>query len=169
MASIKNEEKVSLQDNIGFLLGHSSQLKDKLLDQHLMALDITATQVKVLFHIYRCHTNRACDVGKALNVDNSAVTRMLDRLEKKSLIQKIPDVEDRRAINIELTEKGLEIIASATPLALNAIEELTKVLTNEEVQQLRHCLQKILAPTMTEYASCPVAKSQPFVINSEEK
>ena len=169
MASMKNRDSGSLQDNIGFLLGHSSQLKDRLLDQHLMALDITATQAKVLFHLYRCNINRPCDVGKALNVDNSAVTRMLDRLEKKSLIQRVPDPEDRRAIKIELTDKGLDVIGDATPLALCAIEELTQALTVEEIQQLRHCLQKILAPTMTEYASFMLATNKPLDSNAEDK
>jgi MarR family transcriptional regulator, multiple antibiotic resistance protein MarR len=74
-----------LEDNIGFLLGHSNRIKDRLLDRHLQDAGITGTQAKVLFHIYIFKHSRQCDIGKKLNVDGSAVTRLLDRMEKRGL------------------------------------------------------------------------------------
>ena len=141
-----------LAESLGFLLGHTNLLKDRLLDKHLEPEDITAGQAKALFNIYRFNKNRPSDIGKSLGVDNSAITRMLDRLEKKELIKRYPAPEDRRAQLIELTDKGNETIERAMPLAKDAIAELTHALTEEEKSQLKHCLRKILASSGCAFA-----------------
>ncbi len=137
-------------DNVGFLLGKSDQIKDRLLEQHLLPEDITATQAKVLFQIYKFHLFRPSEVGKSLNVDNSAITRMLDRLEKKALLKRIQDPNDRRSILVNLTVKGEQVVQRALPLAMDAINELTAPLSDEEVAQLRHCLKKIITAALPE-------------------
>lgn len=141
-----------LAESLGFLLRHSNLLKDRLLDKHLEQEDITAAQAKALFNIFRFNKNRPCDIGKSLGVDNSAITRMLDRLEKKELIRRFPDPEDRRAQLIGLTEKGYETIRKGMPLVTNAMDELTHNLTEEEQTQLKHCLRKILVSSGCAFA-----------------
>lgn len=142
--SISNQNYMPFLENIGFLLGKSCHVKDTLLEQHLLPEDITSSQAKVLFQIYHLKIDRPSQIGKSLNVDNSAITRMVDRLEKKSLIERHFDPDDRRSVLIKLTDLGVETVKRAIPLASNAIDELTKALNTEEVEQLRHCLQKIV-------------------------
>lgn len=134
----------TLFTNLGFLLGKSAQIKDRFLDQYLAVEDITSSQVKVLFMVFFLKNQRSSDISKALNVDGSAITRMLDRLEKKELIQRCVDPDDRRSTLIELTEKGHAITGRAVPLANNAIDKLTECLTTDEKQNLSHCLGKIV-------------------------
>ena len=148
--SNRNLEPDSIIENLGFLLGKSCHIKDRLLDQYLLPEDITSTQGKVLFQIYHLRFNRPSHIGKSLNVDNSAITRMLDRLEKKELIRRLPDPEDRRSIVITLTDTGVDVVERALPLAAQAIDELTQALTAEEIEQLRHCLQKIITSALPE-------------------
>lgn len=135
-------------ENLGFLLTKAGQIKDRILDAHLMPEDITSTQCKVLFKIYHFDCDRPSLIGKSLNVDNSAITRTLDRLEKKELIQRLPDPNDRRSIRVALTPKGVEVVERATPLAMNSLDELTQALTQEELTQLHHCLKKIVLSGM---------------------
>lgn len=145
-------QNLSLYDNIGFLIGKTAQIKDRLIDKYLVDAgeDITSTQVKVLGHLYFVNTNRPSEIGSYLGIDNSAITRMVDRLEKKMLIKRIPDPNDRRSILIELTERGKDVTKRIIPLGLSAIEELTRNLTPEETQQFKHCLMKILDDLMPE-------------------
>lgn len=144
MAHSPSEEDDNLYSNLGFLLGKCSQIKDRFLDQHLLVEDITASQVKVLFSLYHMKVQRSSDISKALNLDSSSVTRMLDRLEKKGLIIRKSDPEDRRSVLIELTPIGTETTERATPLAKEAINQLTECLTPAEKQSLQHCLSKIV-------------------------
>ena len=77
--------------------------------------------------------------------DGSAITRMLDRLEKKDLIKREAAPEDRRALQIYLTDKGQETLERALPLAREALAELTQVLNEQEVELLKGLLTKILS------------------------
>ena len=144
----KDEFFPYILDNIGFLLGKTDQLKDRLLDQYLaspeMIEELTATQAKVLFQIKKFENYRPSDIGKMLNVDKSSITRMIDRLEKKGLIKRLPDPDDRRSFLLDLTEKGRLTVEHGMPLAMSALDELEQALTVEEKQQLRHCLRKIV-------------------------
>jgi DNA-binding MarR family transcriptional regulator len=148
--------------NIGFLLGKTNQIKDRLLDQFLIEEDITAGQVKVLFRLYFQNNQRSSDISKSLNVDGGAMTRMLDRLEKKHLIQRIADPDDRRSVLIKLTDNGHIVTSRAIPLAQAAIDNLTECLTFEEKQNLLHGLSKIVASFLSE--DCP---SSLFKTNGE--
>ncbi len=135
----------SVEDNIGLLIGSCNRIKDRLLDQYLQDEGITGTQAKVLFSIYRCKLSRQCDIGKKLNVDGSAVTRMLDRMEKKGLITRTQSEHDRREIRVELTESGLDVTLRAVRLAYMAIEELCQPLSDDETEILRNILKKVIA------------------------
>ena len=137
-------EILNLAENVSFLLGTTNLLKDRLLDQHLAEEDITAAQIKALFKMHFFNINRPSDICKSLGVDGGAVTRMLDRLEKKELITRSPDPNDRRSLLIAVTDKGREVIDRAMPLAVNAQKELVSALTDDEIQQLKVTLRKIL-------------------------
>lgn len=150
MANHDDIPYLSLYDNLGFLLGKSAQIKDRLVDQYLVDEDITSTQMKMLGHLYFGTTNRPSEIGQYLNIDTSAITRMIDRLEKKELLTRVPDPNDRRSVLIELTTKGQEVTLRTVPLAMKAINELTQCLTEEENAQLSHCLKKIVDTLMPE-------------------
>nr|WP_321270331.1 MarR family transcriptional regulator [uncultured Tolumonas sp.] len=149
-------EILNLAENVSFLLGNTNLLKDRLLDQHLAEEDITAAQAKALFKMHFFNINRPSDICKSLGVDGGAVTRMLDRLEKKELITRSPDPSDRRSLLIAVTDKGREMIDRALPLAVNAQKELVSALTDDEIQQLKVTLRKILVAAGS---TCGLAKA----------
>lgn len=145
---------LNLMENIGFLLGKSCHIKDRLIDHALVSADlieeITASQAKVLFQIDNLHHYRPSDIGKMLNVDKSSITRMVDRLLLKGLITRAADPDDRRSCLLALTEKGAQLIAEAKPVVHGALDQLEQALTLEETQQLHHCLQKIVLSGLSE-------------------
>ena len=149
-------EILNLAENVSFLLGTTNLLKDRLLDQHLAEEDITAAQIKALFKMHFFNINRPSDICKSLGVDGGAVTRMLDRLEKKELITRSPDPNDRRSLLIAVTDKGREVIDRAMPLAVNAQKELVSALTDDEIQQLKVILRKILVAAGSTWLKLPI-------------
>lgn len=153
-----NKQQINEQlfSSIGFLLSKSTHIKDRLLDQYLAQEEITSSQAKVLFTLYFMGTQRSSYISKALGVDGSSVTRMLDRLEKKQLIQRETDPEDRRSVLIQLTEEGRTVTAKTLPLAHAAIDHLTDCLSTQEQQNLQHCLSKIVSSFLSE--ECVMSK-----------
>ena len=49
------------------------------------------------------------DLARAAELNPGAMTRLLDRLEAKGLIERVADPEDRRALHIHLTDAGVAI------------------------------------------------------------
>ncbi|EFK48967.1 multiple antibiotic resistance protein MarR [Escherichia coli MS 107-1] len=94
-----------------------NQKKDRLLNEYLSPLDITAAQFKVLCSIRCAACITPVELKKVLSVDLGALTRMLDRLVCKECHQ--------------LVGQDLH-------------QELTKNLTADEVATLEHLLKKVL-------------------------
>jgi DNA-binding MarR family transcriptional regulator len=49
------------------------------------------------------------DLARAAELNPGAMTRLLDRLEAKGLVERVADPEDRRALHIHLTDAGVAI------------------------------------------------------------
>lgn len=86
-----------------------------------------------------------------LLVTSGGMTGRIDRLEKRGLLCRSPDPEDRRSILVELTESGHELIEVAAHIHFRIMEHLTEGLTSEE----RECLAGLLRKLLVEIeASC---------------
>ena len=140
-----NFSAVSLESVcVGILLGQSAALKDRLLDRHLMPLSITAAQFKVL-RIISGGDNTAGALCRHLSIHSAAMSRMLDRLERKALIVRTRDDHDQRQVRLSLTEKGRSVSTQLPTLACAAMNEFTAGITREELAQLERLLEKMLS------------------------
>ncbi|GAA0728938.1 MarR family winged helix-turn-helix transcriptional regulator [Clostridium malenominatum] len=64
----------------------------------------------VLERLYFNNPLKFADISKKYTIPPSTLTGILDRLEKKNLILRLRSIEDRRSIEIKVTDKGEEII-----------------------------------------------------------
>lgn len=64
------------------------------------------------------------DLSRELIMHRSNVTGLVDRLEKRGLVERQADPEDRRAYRVVLTAKGRELIAEILPVYFAAAEQV---------------------------------------------
>ena len=83
-------------------------------------------------------------LSERLGVTTGTMTIMADRLQKLNLIQRVEDSKDRRAFNIELTEKGREIYRSHMRHHRQLGNELFSCLTSREMDVLVCILKKLM-------------------------
>jgi len=122
-----------------------NQHKDRLLNESLAPLDITATQLKVLCSILCQGSISPVELKKTLSVDLGALTRMLDRLVSKGWITRLPNPNDKRGVLITLTPEGAALCEECHRMVgLSLHKELTKNLTDDEVDTLYKLLTKVL-------------------------
>lgn len=97
--------------------------------------------------LYKLHVGAAttvAELARACELDAGAMTRLLDRLEAKGLCRRVRSLEDRRVVNIELTDEG-RIAARDVPQHLAAVQnEYLSGFTQEEWEQLKSFLRRIL-------------------------
>ncbi|MFI7061919.1 MarR family winged helix-turn-helix transcriptional regulator [Kribbella sp. NPDC050124] len=65
------------------------------------------------------------DLSRILSIERSSLTSMVDRLERRDLVARIPNPTDRRAFQIELTSAGLSLAHDAHDAFTSRIEALT--------------------------------------------
>ena len=78
-----------------------------------------------------------------LMVTSGAMTNRIDTLEKKGLVIRVNDTQDRRTVYVKLTEEGLGLINDAVYEHVSREEELLTMLTEEEKESLNSLLRKI--------------------------
>ena len=115
-----------------------------LLDKHLIHLDITAAQFKVLFFIGQNRANTPGELCRELSIDSGSMTRMLDRLARKDLLLRAPCQNDRRSVRLSLSRAGQAVNDEAPRIAAAAMNELVGGLSRDELQTLTGLLDKIL-------------------------
>jgi len=71
------------------------------------------------------------------------LTRLLDKLERKSLIIRKLCPSNRRKIDINLTERGLELLENIRPVFNEQNKFISEHLSSEEAQQLSDLLDKL--------------------------
>lgn len=83
------------------------------------------------------------ELAQALSLENSTISGVLDRMQKKGLIDRLLDSNDRRSIQVVLTPEGSELKDDV----LKVIEEVNRQVLGEfdehTAEMLISCLQKI--------------------------
>lgn len=69
---------------------------------------LTVPQATVLFILKERDGRMMSELGQLIGVDNSAMTGLIDRLEKAGFVRREAAQEDRRAHLIRITPEGLE-------------------------------------------------------------
>ena len=73
---------------------------------------------------------------------NSNTTRLIDKLLLKNFVTRKVCLENKRKMEILITQKGLDILIELDPLVIEHEKYFAKNLTNEELIQLNHLLEK---------------------------
>ena len=77
-------------------------------------------------------------------ISSGALTNRINRLESAGLVKRAQDQDDRRGVNVTLTDKGMNVIEEAAGNLLNAESELLEPLDAEERVTLAALLKKLL-------------------------
>jgi DNA-binding MarR family transcriptional regulator len=84
-------------------------------------------------------------LAELMRVSPRNVTGLMDNLERAGLVERVPDLADRRSIHARLTPAGRARIDSMWKPTLDKQFPLTRGFTREELVQLRHLCLKLLA------------------------
>ncbi|HEU4673537.1 MAG TPA: MarR family transcriptional regulator [Candidatus Limnocylindrales bacterium] len=85
-------------------------------------------------------------LGRGLMLSSAGVTSRLDRLERRGLLRRLPDPDDRRGVIVELTEEGRTVVDAAVGANVENEEKFLAPLTSEEIASLEDLLRRLLLP-----------------------
>jgi DNA-binding MarR family transcriptional regulator len=133
-------------DRLIYLLSMAQQTMKDYTNTSLAkaGVELTMTQAGILFLLKQRDMRTMSELGEVFDIDNSAVTRLVDRLEKIGIVERHPAPGDRRVFRIHVTPKGLESLEKAKKVIMGVNEELRKGFTPEEVELYKKVLKSIL-------------------------
>ncbi|MGO4808670.1 MarR family winged helix-turn-helix transcriptional regulator [Cupriavidus sp. 2MCAB6] len=137
-----SKENYQLMQSVGFFLNRA---RDGLLiemDAALRDLDITAQHMGILLLLTRGEAHTPFEMSKLLCIDSGLMTRMLDKLESKGLLARSRSVDDRRMVNLTLTEKGMAVAERIPEVAPKVLNARLKMFSPEEFTEFRRLLAK---------------------------
>lgn len=133
---------------IGKILKIVNNYMDKDINNCLSDYNITRSQMGILIYIQvaECKNIEAnqVDIEKEFNLKNPTVTGLINRLEEKGYIKRVRSDKDKRYNKLELTESGREILNKGKRKAQENEEKLLKILTDDEIKELKRILTKIV-------------------------
>lgn len=83
---------------------------------------------------------RPSDLSKSSMLTSGTMTSRLDRMEKKGLVRRASDPDDRRALMVHLTEDGLALVNEVAAKHFELEAELLSVLSTDDRKQLEGIL-----------------------------
>ncbi len=101
-----------------------------------MAMNLTRSQLKSLFYIGRERDVNFRKLAAALGFSPSNLTGVVDRLVEQGLVTRNDNPEDRRVIDLRITEKGGALITDLREHRTKLLSDILEHMTTEEISLL---------------------------------
>lgn len=139
-----------MEESVGFMINRLANAMRLEHERRLAPFGITAQQWTVLMFCHNSGNVTPSQLADALGVDGSAVTRLLDRLEKKNLVRRLTNPQDRRSIQVELLEEGRRLAMTLPPIDQEVVEQFMRGLSGAELAKLKLILRGMMRNVETE-------------------
>ena len=115
------------------------------LSEYFKKFDLTSQQFNIL-RILRGQKGTAInlqDIQQRMISKMSNTTRLIEKLRLKSLVTRVQCKENRRKIDIRITDSGLDLLAEIDKTIANYEKDMTDNLSDKEAAQLNMLLNKL--------------------------
>lgn len=138
------KDNFRLTESVGYQLVKARNLITTEMDAALKDLDISSQQMGIMLMLRQKLASTPFELSKMLGIDTGLMTRMLDKLEARGLLERSRSVEDRRVVNLTLTKAGRAVAARIPEIAPVVLNARLRKFSSEEFDELRRLLHKFL-------------------------
>ncbi|MDA9946440.1 MarR family transcriptional regulator [Candidatus Marinimicrobia bacterium] len=142
---MSNSQKLKSDIDIGMLMSQVDRLCTKKFGQNAQnaGINISQDQWLVLGPVWKVGGIAQKDIADYCGKDKTSVTKIIDTLEKRNLMVRVPDQIDQRIKRVFLSNKGKEMMKSAMPIITQTRNEVSKGITDKEIDLFKTVLIKI--------------------------
>jgi DNA-binding MarR family transcriptional regulator len=137
-------EMYTARSSVGYLLKRAHALLIDQLEGAVAGSEITATQWIVLMYLRDGLAINASDLCSQLRHDSGALTRVIDQLEARGLVQRERSRADRREVQLRLTAAGIQMVASLVPKVVERFNFALRDFSRAEAAELNRLLTKLI-------------------------
>ena len=126
------------------LLSKSARLMGNRLNKNLLAHEVTAEQWAVLSSLWKKDGQTQQALADQANKNKASITHLIDNLEKRQLVARQVDENDRRNKLVHLTPEGSDLQESLTKVVSKTMKEITANVDKKELKQCKRALKKMV-------------------------
>ena len=136
---------MELKKTLGPWLGKTSKMLGCLINEVLATnnIDLTREQWIVLIKLNQHGVLAQNELAFITERDKTSLTRLINTMERKGLVSRKISQNDKRVKLVYLTNLGKMEYKNALPIMQNTIQNLQKGLSNQEIENTIHTLQKL--------------------------
>jgi MarR family 2-MHQ and catechol resistance regulon transcriptional repressor len=124
-------------------LSRASGTVDGLLATNLARLGLTTGQLGVMEALMHLGPLSQGELGRKLLRSGGNVTTVIDNLERRNLVARRRNLEDRRVVTVDLTKAGRRLIEKIFPVHARAVAQAMETLTAAEQEELGRLCRKL--------------------------
>ena len=123
-----------------FRIVRNKLIKTTLTD---IGIDITPHQFEIIRLLMEEERLHVAEIGQRLQIAKAQMTQLIDKLVDLNIVERKPDLTDRRIINIMLTSQGRTLLEEHKNSVTSAVSETMSFLNDEELEDLSDSLRKL--------------------------
>jgi DNA-binding MarR family transcriptional regulator len=131
------------QNSIGYLVKRAHSLMLDVMEPVLEERGFSFVQYVILAWLRDGIAVNPKEICAQYRHDSGAMTRVIDQLAERGLLERIRRDRDRRKVELQLTPAGREAIEDLIPLVVEKLNLALADFSSEEVQELLRLLIKL--------------------------
>lgn len=148
MSSQPGSPALDITTSISWISHQIERFANNQLAQLDLPTGMSVARANLMLAIHAAHagqtTARMVDIALDVGVTARTLTTMVDALEKQGLLTRIPDPDDRRAIQLALTEDGNAAIPPLRDALGSASDAIVSPLLPDERETFLRLLYKLM-------------------------
>jgi DNA-binding MarR family transcriptional regulator len=131
------------QNSIGYLIKRGQSMMMDVLEQLFVERGFTFIQYVILTWVRDGIAVNPKDICLKYRHDSGALTRVIDQLEERGLLERVRRDNDRRKVDLELTDAGRKTVESLIPPVVDKLNLALADFSRDEVAELKRLLIKL--------------------------
>lgn len=108
------------------------------------AVGVSGAQLWAMSEIMAAGGMTISQLGKAMSLHQSTTSNLVEKLEKKGLVVRERSTEDRRVVEVKMTEMGRNALSSAPGPYRGVLPDALMRMPQEDLMALKSCLDKLM-------------------------
>ncbi len=137
------------KSSVGYLIKRAHAMLMDLLENLFADRGFSFIHYAILTYVRDGIAVNPKDICVQYRHDSGALTRVIDQLEKRGLLERVRRGADRRKVELQLTEEGRKTVESLIPLVVDKLNLALVDFSREEVAEFKRLLVKLNARLTT--------------------
>ena len=113
-------------------------------DSFIQSINISQAEYNLFICLKNCEHFNSYSIADKMNLSLSRVSRIIDKMVKNNYLTRQTNKKDRRAIDIEITEKGEVITEKISDFILSKSSEIENKLNISDINDIKINLSKLI-------------------------